>query len=114
MDWLQDLWKTAAPVLGTAIAGLVVGILTRYLQRLGISLEADEQAKLEHFVKLAILRAEEWANTMAKAGETIPPDQKLIAAENAVLRQFPKADPVKVQNLIHALLPQVRGVLVKT
>ena len=108
MNW-NDILQPALGVLATAIASLLVGILAQYLRKIGIQLDADQQAKLEYFVRQAVLRVEEWARAQQKAGKAVTSDEKLVAAQNEVLARFPGLDPVTVTRQIQAALPVVRA-----
>ena len=98
-------------VLGAAVTlltGVLVALAVKWLKKVGIVLEAEEQAKLEHFVKQGISKAEEMAAVKLKNSAVVMSgvEKKVIAAGH-VLSNVPEASPLKVESTITAMLPQM-------
>lgn len=90
--------------LGAAIAAGLVGIVVQLFRRIGISIEAEQQAKLELLVKDGIKRAEEWGRSRIQ-----PPasEDKLAVAVSHVASQMPKVPLERIEQTIQAKLADV-------
>ena len=104
-DWLMDVLKIVVATATPLLVGLAIAIARKMLKRLGLELEAEQQAQMEKVVRDAILRAEELAAARIKANE--PPAPKLHVAVNDVLAHFPEMTHQDVADLIHAHLPRL-------
>jgi hypothetical protein len=95
-------------LLATALTGVLVALAVKALKKVGISLEAEQQAKLEYYAAQGINMAKEEAARRVKAGlDRLTPQQKEQMAVDHVMDNVPKADPIKVSDTVLATLPQL-------
>ena len=89
--------------LAVGLAGLLVALITKTLQRLNLRLSAENQANLDYQVQQAIQYAEEKVEALVKA-QTAPladkATKKLNAAIVYLLNKIPGLDSTKAQELI--------------
>ena len=105
---MNEILQEVLPAVGTVLASALVALVTQMLRRYGIQLEAEKQAKLEHYVRLGVRYAEEQARQRLRAPQAMTGSEKLIAATDFVQAHLPKADPERVAKLAEALLPVER------
>ena len=105
MDWnalAQSLggvaWEIAKPILAVLIT--YIGVLLA--KKIGLSVSADQQAKLEKQILDILVRAEE-----LKANGKAPELDKLSWATGEIQRLAPKLDPNTIEDLVHSLLPRI-------
>ena len=105
-----DLTTELIKLVTTAVLlPLISALLVKALQRFGLSVDAEKQAKVEYFVQQAIFRAEEWAAQRVKAnmGQTTAA-MKLDRALTDVVDKVPGITKQEAADLIHATLPKVQ------
>ena len=107
-DLQTELIKTALAIATPVLVSLVSAILYKALQRVGLDVDANRKAKVEYYVREAILRAEEWAAQHVKAnmGQTTAA-MKLDRALTDVVDKVPGITKQEAADLIHATLPKV-------
>lgn len=109
-DWFgafgTQFLETVLPLLATAIAGLVVGILVRYFKKLGLDVTDTQQGQLKTIIEDAIRAAEEAAR---RAPTMMTSENKAALASEIILSQRPDLDPVSLSLAIDAALPAVRA-----
>jgi len=99
-----QLVQIILPILASALVALVV----MALKKLGISISADNQAKLDYTAKQAVLKMQEVAASKLQQGlERIPGAQKLELATADVLAKLPNVTQAEAVDAIHAALPQL-------
>jgi hypothetical protein len=97
-------------ILGSLVAvltGVLVALAVKWLKKVGVNLEAEEQARLEHFVAQGINKAKEIAAVKASAAVNVSSEEKRIIATNHVLANVPSARPSQVASTITAMLPEM-------
>lgn len=97
-------------VLGSLAAVLVsvlVALAVKVLKKVGLSLEADEQAKLEYFAAQGINKAKEMAAVKLKSAVTLSSAEKKAIALDHVLANVPDVTPSVAGAVITATLPQL-------
>lgn len=105
----QQVLGLLLPALATAIAGLLVGILTRYLKKIGLEVDAKQEARLKEIAVKAVTAVEERARREKIAsGEAMSSRAKDATAAAIVSAQLPKLNTAEVNNAIDAALPEVR------
>lgn len=105
-DLLTEALRT---ILQTALAALVpmlIALIVQQLRKVGLQVNAEHQAKLEHYAQLAALEAEEWASQRIKAhiGQVLP-REKLERAIATLLDRVPGITRQEATAIIHAQLP---------
>lgn len=115
--------KTTLAGLVPIVAGLIVLVLKRLAKRIGLDLDAKQEAALEHAVRQAILRVEELAAqqfrkrtegggplSVLEAGGAKPwPSgrEKLHAVIADVKEANPQLQIAEIERVVHAQLPQL-------
>jgi hypothetical protein len=94
------------PPLITAIATMLVAVLAKQLQKIGLQVTAEQTAQMKTTVRDAIVAVEEQARHAPMTSDT----KRAIAVE-IVKRELPKADEAAIQQHITATLPLVRAQL---
>ncbi len=108
-DVLVEVVKVVGAIAAPVLATLVTALLVKTLKKIGLEVDAEQQAKTEHLVRRAILRAEEWAATRVKAKYgTTTAEMKLQRAMQDVLEHVPGLTPPEAAALIHAKLPELQ------
>lgn len=94
--------------LATALAGLVVAVAVKMLQKLNLSVDADQQAKLEYVAKQQILKAEEEAAAKYQLDQKFTSGAaKLQTATAGVIAKLPNVTQQEAEDAVHAALPQL-------
>lgn len=107
--WLgQTLLEVVLPSLATVIAGLVIGLLSRYLKKVKIELTAEQEARLRAIVEDAVKATEEVARRQATAGTVMSSRDKDSMTATAVLNAMPDLPAGQLRTAIDAALPEVR------
>jgi len=104
--FIDELVKTVLLALVPVVAGLVVSVLVRLFQRIGLQLSAENQARTEKLVHDAIFFAEEKVASAIKRGVK-PVDTKLQTAVKQVLDKIPGITQDEAIVLITAELPKL-------
>lgn len=111
MDFNLDLNAILQPLLlalATALAGVLVNAAMKWTKKLGLNVEAEQQAKLESYVREQILRVAEQAAQRAKLdGVIMTGAAKLDAVLTATLEKFPRITAKEASDIVHASLPQL-------
>jgi hypothetical protein len=108
MTMLDALFTPVVQALGSALVAAVLALIVQLVRRIGIDLTAQQQAKIEHYARLAIQAAEEWAGRQIKAHLTPPQSvDKLVYATKYLLTRVPGLTEAEAQDLIHAQLSAV-------
>lgn len=106
----RQLLAYALPALATAIAGLLVGILTRYLKKVGLEVSEKQEARLTEITVQAINAVEERARRSAVQQATpATSGEKHATAFEIISAQVPGASSEQVQLSIDAQLPEQRA-----
>jgi hypothetical protein len=105
LTWLTEaLVRDVLPILGTAIATLLVGVLTRFLKQQKIEITAAQEERLRELVRDAVKAVEEQSRR-----QPMTSPQKAVAAAQIVLDQAPhEIPPDKLRVAIDAALPDMR------
>lgn len=96
-----------------ALAPILVGAMTavavQVFRRFGLEIDAQKQARLEHFATLAIQEAEEWAarRVTTQTGIVVQGVEKLERAVSSLLDLIPGITRDEATTIVHARLPQV-------
>jgi hypothetical protein len=104
----NHLLDIVLPPLVSAIAALLVAVLAKQLQKIGLQVTAEQTQQMKTTVKDAILAVEESAR-----GQRLPADAKLAAATAIAQSHLPNVDPDHLAYQINATLPTVREELSK-
>ena len=94
------------PPLVTAIAALVVAVLTKQLQKIGLTVTAQQRDSMKATVKDAILAVEEEARKTPMSGAV----KESRAVDIAKVEQ-PKASDAELRQQIKSALPEIRAQL---
>lgn len=102
----QQLVDILLPILASALVALAV----MALKKLGISISADNEAKLQYTAKQAVLKVEEVV--AAKVASSVdkyaaPVTDKLTMAVATVMTKLPNVTHEEAVDAIHAALPQL-------
>jgi type II secretory pathway component PulK len=111
METLTDgVIQLAFTILTVLLVPLLTAILAKVLKRVGLSVEAEKQAKLEKLVQDAILATEEWARAQVKGKVLkILPEDKLVRAVEQILAKVPGISEQEAIDLVNQELPKLRG-----
>jgi hypothetical protein len=94
--------------LAMVLTGVIIAIATRVLKRLGISLDAEKQAQLEHYATQGVLKAKEIAAAQLKRSAVkLTSEDKQAIAIGHVLENVPRADEQQAIDVVTAVLPTV-------
>lgn len=109
MDTLIPLGKllaeTILPPLITVIAGLLVGVLVRQLQKLGVTVTKEKEDRLRLVVEDAVRAVEE----AARRNPRMSSSGKETLAKQLAVEQIGSAVPAeRLQLAIDAALPKIR------
>ena len=66
-DLSTEILKWVFAIVAPILSGLLVALLTKALQKIGLTVSAENQAKLEHTVASLVALTEEWASAKFKA-----------------------------------------------
>lgn len=109
MDQIVDqVVKLVFDVAVVVLVPLVVALAVRLLQKVGLSLSAENQAKLEKVARDGIMLAEERA--AAAVRRSLPEwssGEKLQAATRHLLDQVPGITTMEAERIVTAELPKV-------
>lgn len=107
--WLDPLLHEVLLALAAVLAGMVIEVVRRVLTKLGLELDARNQAKLDYLVRTAILEAEERVEAAVKKQTLVIANKsarKLEIAMATVLGKVPGISPKEAEALIKAKLPE--------
>ena len=102
----SKLLEIGLPIIIAPIAALIVAILSRQLQKIGLQLTNEQESQLKHLVVQAIQAAEE----QARRGE-IPNATKRDVAIQELRLLRPAMSVDDLEQKIDATLPEVRAKL---
>lgn len=100
------LLSTVLPVIGTAIGGLVVGILGKQLKKVGLDLSVQQERRLHELVIQAIQATEEAARRRSMTS-----GEKANYATNLIAAARPDLPLQDIRLALDSALPEVRLVL---
>lgn len=108
INWPEVLQPVIATLL-TALAGLLVAIATKVLQRYGIEVTEDRKDQLEHAARRVVLWVEELAaNAIKKNPEAaLTSEQKRHMGVDELRREFPKKPVSEIEKALTTALPEV-------
>ena len=101
------LFEIVLPTLATALAGLLIAFLTKKLQSIGITVDAQQQAQLKELAAHTVIALEEQARRTPMSGQA-----KDSAAFTKIRAKLPDAKPADVRDAIDAALPASRSATV--
>lgn len=97
------------PSLATIISGLIIALATKQLQKLGIQVTNEQDARLRQLVRDGILAAEEAAHRIP----SLTSEEKRAIAVNTAAARAPETSLAAVNRTIDQTLPLVRKELEK-
>jgi len=108
-DLITEVIKTALRLLEPVIAGALVALILKLLQRLNLSIDENEKAKVNALTQDVILQVEEWAaaRIKAKIPEPTTAKDKLEKALADLTAKVPGITQDEAADLIHANLAKV-------
>lgn len=108
-EFLAVLSKTVLEIAAPVLAMLLTALLVKGVQKLGLTVDAERQAKLEYFAQQAVLRAEEWGASRIKGNPQaiMTASMKLERALTDLTDKIPGISRDEASELIHATLPKV-------
>lgn len=106
-DLFSEFVKAVFAGLVPVIAAGVVWLIVQLARKVGLSINADQQALLKMSAQDLIFRYEEQAATMVKHKIAVPADYKIRSAVAALLAKFPKITPEEAKAIIEAELPKI-------
>mgnify|MGYP001612042807 CR=1 FL=1 len=94
--------------IGTAVlVPLLTALAFKALKKLNLEVSGQQQAKIEYFVRQAVLEAEEWGARRVQAKFPVLPKDKLERALASVVDRVPNISTEEAAALIHSELPKV-------
>lgn len=109
-DIYGELIKLGFTILTVMVVPLVTAILIKVLKRIGLSVSAEQQAKLEKLAQDAILATEEYASARIKAQLVkLLPAEKLTKAVELLMDKVPGITPQEATLLVQQELPKLRA-----
>lgn len=93
---------------GVVLVGMVMWLVQRLLQRMGIELDIKRQQQLESMARQAVAQVEELAAEHAKTAlrEWSGPE-KLSAAVTTIVDKLPRVDREEATAIVQAVLPSM-------
>ncbi len=107
-DLVVELVKFVLAILAPVLSALVVGLAYKGLQKMGISLDAERQAKLEHLVAALVAQTEEWASSRIKAGIPVTAAEKASYYLQLAADKIPGVSADEAHALAQTILGRVR------
>ena len=108
MEGLQGEIIQTVLAIGTAVlVPLLTALVFKALKKLNLEVSGQQQAKIEYFVRQAVLEAEEWGAKRVQAKLPVVPKDKLERALISVVDHVPNISTEEATALIHAELPKV-------
>ncbi len=105
------LLEIVLPTLATVIGTMVVGLLTKYLQKAQIDLSSEQRTQLRRAIEEAVLAVEESTRRQRAAGRPLGQsgDAKAEQARRIAQDQVgQELDPAKVRPIIDAAVHRLR------
>ena len=107
---LDELLKAVFVAVSGVVGTLLVALVAKLLQRIGLAVSAEQQAKLEKLAQDAVLATEEWARAKAKAElQKVLPEEKLTQAVTQLLAKVPGITQDEAVALVNQELPKLRA-----
>ena len=108
--FIDEVIRLVFAVATVVAVPLVTALVVRYVQKLGLTISAENQARLETAARQAILASEEWAaaKVKAKLPEKITSEAKLAHAVTHMVDQIPSVTTEQAEAIVTAQLPIVR------
>jgi hypothetical protein len=75
-DLVTEVVRLVFALVAPVLSALLVALAAKALQKLGLTLDAEKQAKLEHLAAGLVARTEEWASSRIKAGMPVTAREK--------------------------------------
>lgn len=95
--------------LGVFAAAALSALIVQLLRKVGLSLDADRQAQVEYFARMAVAKAEELGAAYAKKHAVkMDPAHKLQIATQALIAKVPRITPDEAQDIVTAALPGMK------
>lgn len=105
---MQTVLAPVLEALATAAVAAFLALVIQLARRVGLDLSAQQQARVEHYARLAIAAAEEWAARQIKEQHEAPASaDKLAYAIQALLMQVPGVSEQEAEDVIHASLERL-------
>lgn len=106
---MEELIGQVTQMLGAVLAAAIVALVGMVARKVGLSISADNQARLEHVVKLGVSYAEEQAKNYAKTyGQAMAAAMKRKLAMEFIVAKIPRVDAGEAERLVQAVLPHLR------
>lgn len=107
-DVLVEVVKFALAIIAPILSALIAALAVQGLRKLGISLDAEKQAKLEHLVAALVAQTEEWASSRIKAGITTTAADKAQYYLQLAADKIPGVSADEAHALAQTILGRVR------
>lgn len=104
-DLVTEVVRLVFAIVAPVLSGLLVALAAKWFQKMGISLDAEKQAKLEHLAAGLVARTEEWASSRIKAGMPVTAREKAEYYLTIAADALPGVSPDEA----HALAQQTLG-----
>ncbi|HYC00450.1 MAG TPA: hypothetical protein VEC57_15035 [Candidatus Limnocylindrales bacterium] len=86
---------------------LAVAALVQQLRKMGLQITREQEARLEHYARLAAAEAEEWASQRLRASIVVHSADKLERAIASLVDKVPGITRDEALRVIHAQLPAI-------
>jgi hypothetical protein len=106
-DFVTELVRTALTILAPILVAALTTAAIQVARKFGLEVGAQQQAKIEHYARQAVLEAEEWAAQRIRANLPTTPMEKFERALRGMLQKVPGVTAGEATAIIHAVLPQV-------
>lgn len=106
---VTELIKLLFAVATAVAVPLALKFVYLWLQKMGLSLDAEKRAKVEKLAQDAILAAEEWALAKLKIGDKVISADKLDAAVAHLMGHVPGITIAEATALVNQELPKMRA-----
>ena len=107
-DVLVEVVKFALAIIAPILSALLVALAAKGLQKIGISLDAEKQAKLEHLVAALVAQTEEWASSRIKAGIPVTAADKASYYLQLAADKIPGVSTDEAHALAQTILGRLR------
>jgi len=103
-----EIIKVVGGIIASALGMLLVWIATQFARKLGLSINADQEAQLKYFAQQGAKKMEELAAAKLKErGVRMSPSEQMDGAVSAVLANLPRVTVDKAISAITAALPEL-------
>jgi hypothetical protein len=107
-DIVTELIKLVLAIVAPILSALIVGLAYKAFQRMGLTVSAEQRARLEHLVAALVAQTEEWASSRIKAGLPVTAEQKAQYYLQLATDRLPGISSDEAHALAQTILGRIR------